>query len=122
MSKVVSSIALCALVAACGAAWAQDQAVSPDEIRSTWVGKKIFARSGSGALLDFSMMADGSASVSAGNTNDTGVWHLTPTGYCAKWQKLRGGQEACFTVVRRGSDVLVLNPDGSLSAQILRVQ
>jgi hypothetical protein len=103
-------------------AWAQDQAVTPGEIKSTWVGKKVFGRASNGGLLDFAMLPDGSASLAVGNFSDTGVWRLTETGYCAKWTKLRGGQEGCFTVVRRGSDVLVLNPDGSTNVQVLRVQ
>jgi hypothetical protein len=106
----------------CVAAHAQDAAVSGDEIKATWVGKKIFARSSTGGLVDFTMAADGTASVAVGNFTDTGTWRPQDKGYCAKWNKIRGGQESCFNVVRRGGDLYVLNPDGSTNTQILKIQ
>jgi hypothetical protein len=121
--QTLKAIAIvCGLAAVSAGAAAQDQAMTPDEIKSSWIGKKVFARSAAGGLVDFSMLSDGSATVAVGNTTDTGTWRLTPTGYCATWQKLRGGQESCFTVVRRGADTFVLNADGSVNTQILRVQ
>jgi hypothetical protein len=116
--RFVVALSLCAVAAS---AFAQDQLVSPDEIKAKWVGKKVFARSAAGQLADFVMMADGSASVSVANFSDTGTWRLWEKGYCARWQKIRAGTEACLTVVRRGGDMFVLNPDGSVNSQILSI-
>jgi hypothetical protein len=105
---------------ACVAAHAQDTVVSGDEIKAKWAGKKLFTRGANGQLADFALMVDGSASISTNNFSDTGTWRPWEKGYCAKWQKIRQGAEACFTVLRRGSDIVILNPDGSTSGQILR--
>ena len=102
------------------AAHAQDVQYPPDDIKAKWAGHKIFARTANGQLTDLELNADGTASVAVGNFADTGTWRLWEKGYCAKWQKIRGGQEACLTVVRRGSDIVVLNPDGTLNSQVLR--
>ena len=103
-------------------AQAQDVPVPPDEIKAKFVGKKLFTRSMSnGALADFVMHADGTATVSANpNFSDTGKWWLNETGYCTKWTRMRQGQEACFRIVRRGSDLMILDADGKVSSQILR--
>ena len=114
-------LAAVALVGLAFSAFAQDVAVPPQEIKAKWVGKKIFARATTGQLIEFSIMPDGTASVSAGNFNDTGTWRLSENGYCTKWQKIRAGTEGCLTVVHRGGDTLVLNADGSVNTQILRV-
>ena len=109
------------LAAACSAAQAQDQTLTGEDIRKAWVGKKVFARSPTGGLTDFFLYADGTAQVATSTVSDTGKWRPTDTGYCATWQKIRAGQERCFSVVRRGSTVYVINPDNSISAEILRV-
>ena len=111
-----------ALAAGWTAAHAQDVPVPPEEIKSKFVGKKLFSRSmTNGALADFVMHADGTATVSASpNFNDTGKWWLNDTGYCTKWTRMRQGQEACFRIVRRGSELLILDSDGKVSSQILR--
>ncbi|HUR88494.1 MAG TPA: hypothetical protein VMZ74_05340 [Ramlibacter sp.] len=113
---------LCIALMAFGwmAAHAQDVPYPPDDIKAKWVGKKIFARASNGQLVDLTLDADGNATVAVGNLVDSGRWRLWEKGYCAKWQKIRAGQEACLTVVRRGSDIYVLNADGSVNAQVLR--
>lgn len=100
---------------------AQDQAVSGEQVKAMWSGKKVFGRSSTGSLLDFYLKVDGTSQVSVGNMVDSGTWRPTDKGYCATWQKIRAGEERCFTVVNRGPKLLVLNPDGSVSAEILRV-
>ena len=104
-----------------GSVLAQEQLLTGDEIRSAMVGKKLFARAGTGGLLDLVMRADGTAQIAIGNMTDTGTWKMTDKGYCATWQKRRAGQERCFTVVRRGSSLVIFNPDQSVSAEVLRV-
>jgi hypothetical protein len=113
-------IAAALSLAMCGAL-AQDTRLSPDEIRAAWVGKKVLAQTSRGAQFEFRMMADGSATVSGG-VNDTGTWRLNETGYCATWQKIRGGKEGCLTVVRKGDKTLVLNADGSTNTEVLKVE
>jgi hypothetical protein len=113
--------ALLVALATHGIASAEDILMTPQEIKAQWVGKKLFARSGAGGLIDFTMRADGSADVSGNNLADTGTWRLSADGYCATWKKIRGGQERCFTVVKKGAVATVLNPDKSVSAEILRV-
>jgi hypothetical protein len=100
---------------------AQDSSVSGEDFRKAVTNKKIFARSSNGQLMDLSMRDDQSAQVSIGNMNDTGTWRSTPDGYCAKWNRIRAGEERCFTVVRRGGTMVVLNPDKTVSAEILRM-
>lgn len=121
MRQAMRALAGVLLVSALPAAFAQDRPLTGDEIRKMLVGKKVFARAGNGNLTDFYMNADQTARVSIGNLNDEGTWRMTETGYCATWKQIRQGQERCFTVVRRGSTLYVLNPDGSTSVEILRL-
>jgi hypothetical protein len=86
------------------------------------VGKKLFTRAASGALLDLWFKADGTLDLSGNNISDVGVWRLSDTGYCAKWQKIRNGEERCFTVATRAGQVQVFNPDGSLNGTVIRAQ
>ena len=122
MGMVKLSVLSLTLSIAAAPVLAQDVPVPPDEIKSKFVGKKLFSRSmTNGALVDFALHADGTATVSASpNFNDTGKWWLNESGYCTKWTRLRQGQEACFRIVRRGSDLLILDADGKVSSQILR--
>lgn len=94
---------------------AQDGPVSAKEIQETWVGKELTGTIASGAKVTMRLEPDGMASVSAGNTSDTGTWRLSDSGYCTTWKTIRAGQERCFTVVRAGEAFKVMNPDGSLS-------
>ena len=96
-------------------ALAQDGTVSAKEIQDTWVGKELIGTTASGARVFLRLEPDAKASVSAGNTNDTGTWRLAQNGYCTTWNSIRAGQERCFTVTRTGSTFKVANPDGSLS-------
>ena len=123
ISRLVRLCALASIVATAAVAQAQDaeQAMSGEEVRRLWVGKKVFARSPTSGLLDFHMRADGTTQLSMTSMNDTGTWRPTETGYCATWQRIRAGQERCFTVVKRGGTTYVLNPDKSISVEVLRV-
>ncbi|MDZ7589446.1 MAG: hypothetical protein U5L05_01880 [Rubrivivax sp.] len=53
-------------------------------------------------------------------SSDTGIWRLNESGYCARWQKIRKGEERCFTVRTELGQTVVLNPDGSPSATVVR--
>lgn len=104
---------------------AQDGAVSPQAIQSTWVGKTVIATLAGGAFqgktVKFTMAQDGTVSME-GALVDTGNWRLSEQGYCVTWKKIRAGQERCFTVVRKGSDQLVINPDGSISTTVTEIR
>jgi hypothetical protein len=104
---------------------AQDGPVSPQEIQANRVGKTAVGVVGSGPAagkpVDFTMNADGSASVS-GAAVDSGTWRLSEQGYCATWKRIRNGQERCFTVVRKGTEFLVVNPDGSLNTTVSQIR
>ena len=106
-------------------ALAQDGAMSPQAIESAWVGKTVIGTIGAGPLagkqMQLMMNRDGSITID-GAVVDTGTWRLSDQGYCATWKKIRAGQERCFTVVRKGTEQIVSNPDGSLSATITEIR
>ena len=94
---------------------AQDQPVTAKEIQETWVGKVLAGTAANGAAVTMAMQADGSASLTAGSTSDSGTWRVLENGYCTTWKKIRAGQERCYSASRSGAKVTVLNPDGSVS-------
>jgi hypothetical protein len=104
---------------------AQDGTVTPQTIQSTWVGKTLVSTIGNGPLkgkqINLYLNPDGSARVE-GAIVDSGTWRLSDQGYCATWKNIRAGQERCFTVVRKGNDQLVNNPDGSLNNTITEIR
>jgi uncharacterized membrane protein len=100
---------------------AQDSPMSPDEIKQAWVDKKVFSRGSTGAFFDFYLRSNGSAEVVGNSGSDSGTWRLSDTGYCTTWKKIRAGTERCFTVVKKGSSLIVFNPDLSVAAEVLKV-
>jgi len=95
--------------------------MSPDEIKQAWVDKKVFSRGSTGAFFDFYLRSNGSAEVVGNSGSDSGTWRLSDTGYCTTWKKIRAGTERCFTVVKKGSSLIVFNPDLSVAAEVLKV-
>ncbi len=124
-SRMILAAMSASLLLAFAPASAQDGPLSAQEIQAGWVGKTVVGIVGSGPSagkpLEFQMHADGSATVS-GAAVDTGGWRLSEQGYCATWKKIRNGQERCFTVVRKGAEFQVINPDGSLSTTVTQVR
>lgn len=104
------------------AAHAQDVAVPAKELQDTWAGKLLTGTTAAGAKTAMRLEPDGQASLSAGNTRDTGTWRLSETGYCTTWKNIRAGQERCYTVLRSGMVFKVMNPDGSLSGQFTGIE
>jgi len=94
---------------------AQDVPTPGKEIQEEWVGKTLRGATAKGAAVTMKLLTDGTATLTAGNTSDSGTWRASETGYCTTWRTIRAGQERCFTVRRTGSKVTVLNPDGSVS-------
>ena len=103
-------------------AYAQEQSVSPREIQDTWVGKTLIGTTGNGTPATLKLQTDGTASISAGSTNDAGTWRLSEQGYCTTWKNIRSGQERCFSVRRVGAKITVFNPDGSVSGQFTEIK
>jgi hypothetical protein len=103
-------------------AYAQEQLVTPKEIQDTWVSKTLVGKTASGEAVTLRLQPDGTASVSAGSTNDTGAWRLSEQGYCTTWKNLRSGQERCFTVRRVGATMKVFNPDGSMNGEFTELK
>jgi hypothetical protein len=120
LSCVVTSVFV-ALSCVVTSVLAEEVLMTPDEIQKAWVDKKVFTRAQTGGLFDFYLKSDNSAELSGTGWSDTGTWRMSENGYCAKWKKIRGGEERCFTVVKNGSTVTVLNPDKSVSGEILKV-
>jgi hypothetical protein len=104
---------------------AQETSLSSEEIRAAWMDKTVVGTVVAGPLggrsVEMQMKSDGTA-IASGAVTDTGTWRLPGQGYCATWTKIRAGQERCFTVVRRGTDTLVINPDGSVSILVSAVR
>jgi hypothetical protein len=103
-------------------ALAQEQAVTPKELQDTWVGRTLVGSTAGGAAATLKLQPDGTASVSAGATNDSGTWRLSEQGYCTTWKNIRSGQERCFTVRRVGTTMKVFNPDGSASGEFTEIR
>ena len=103
-------------------AHAQDVPITGKEIQANWVGKAALGTTANGAAVTMKLSADGTATVSAGNTNDSGTWRAWDSGYCTTWKTIRAGQERCFTVRRSGSSIAVLNPDGSVSGHFHEIK
>ena len=106
-------------------AQAQDVALTPQDIKVTWIDKTIVGVIQAGPLagktIEMHLKSDGSADI-AGAIADVGTWRLSDSGYCATWKKIRSGQERCFTVVQKGSEQHVFNPDGSINTVISQLR
>ena len=124
-AQFLRSIALTAAFVCAAPAQAQDAMLSPADIQSQWVGKTVFVKVANGALagrtLSLQLKANGTGQLGQA-FQDTGVWRLSETGYCATWTKIRGGQEGCLTVVVKGGQTQVLNADGSLNSTVTEVR
>jgi len=103
-------------------AFAQDQVVTPREIQDAWVGKTLVGKTTGGAAVTLKLQSDGTASVSAGSTNDLGTWRPSEEGYCTTWRNIRSGQERCFTVRRIGTTMKVFNPDGTVNGEFTEIR
>ena len=115
-----STVVVFALVAASYAV-CQEAAITPKEIQDQWVGKTLVGTSANGGKVTLMLRSDGSAELS-GTANDSGTWRVSENGYCTTWKRIRAGQERCFTARRSGTNIIVLNPDGSVSGTFTDIQ
>lgn len=111
--QILSSIALLAPVLVS----AQERALTPDDVKATWVGKVVIGSTTAGAPVELRLQADGTASVVAGTTVDSGTWRPSENGFCTTWKKIRANQERCFSGVIQDSGVSIFNPDGSAAGK-----
>lgn len=116
MAKVRQILALITLLAPVLAS-AQERALTPDDVKETWVGKVAIGITTSGTPVELRLQTDGNASVVAGTTVDSGTWRLFEKGFCTTWKKIRTNQERCFSGVVKDSVVTVFNPDGSAAGK-----
>jgi hypothetical protein len=114
------------LLLGAGAAQAQTQTVSPQEIQATWVGKVVNAEMPrpwwklSGPTYRLQLKADGTSAIS-GVAQDTGTWHVSDKGFCITWKVIRPGAESCYMVVKDGTKVTIFNTDGSVNSTVTGV-
>ena len=90
--------------------------VSPQEIKATFAtGKPFRSRSPSGTIFIFVFKSDGTAlRTPKGLTSGTsGTWRLSSSGYCSKWNN---NAENCYTLQKNGTEYLVLDATGKVSA------
>ena len=114
MRRAAGAVATLLVLLPAGAAHAQSAPVAPAEIRDKWTGRTLQGRTPGGAAVSMTFGADGKAAL-AGAATDAGTWRVSESGYCTTWNRIRAGQERCFTVRRAGGRIEVFNPDGSLS-------
>jgi hypothetical protein len=69
-------------------AYAQEQLVLPKEIQDTWVSRTLIGTTANGARATLRLQPDGTASLAAGSTSDTGTWRLSEQGYCTTWKNI----------------------------------
>jgi hypothetical protein len=120
-SRLLSAIVL-GLGLATGAK-GQDAPVSGKEITEQWVGKSAIGRTANGTPATLQLRADGTVTIASGSAVlDTGTWRAWDRGYCTTWKTIRAGQERCFTTIRSGRLMTVLNPDGSVSGFFDEIQ
>ena len=108
--------AIACLLGMSQAAYAQTK-LTPEQIQSDIVGHSMLGKNPQGQTFDFKMFVDGTMKTESFG-GDKGVWRLSKDGYCATWERLRGGKEACFQVSKPLLNYLVHNPDGSVTTVI----
>lgn len=105
------------------------ETLTPQQISEQLVGKTLVGRNNlSGHKpsrpVVMQLKPDGTVELEVGqnrNWSDSGHWHLSDTGFCITWVKLRGGQEQCLTVQRDGDVYRTVHVGGEPRLE-LRVQ
>jgi hypothetical protein len=118
MAMRVWAMVLGVLLAAC-APLEPGTPVGVDEIQRELVGKTWQVKVPNGAPATEQFHKDGRVVINGG-LNDVGTWRFSEDGYCTAWQRIRHGDERCFTVDRTPSGhYRVYKPTGELSMTIL---
>lgn len=108
---------------ACLPALACAQILTPQEIETLWVGKTVRGVLPNGRDFSLWFQPGGAITIAGAAAQDTGSWRFSDTGYCIAWKTIRAGTERCFTVRRLGSgEMQVVNPDGSVSGTVAKIE
>ena len=113
------------LVVTANAALADGPRISGDELKTLFSGAKNYGTTKRGVAFISQFHPDGTAEAAVGiEFSDTGRWELKDDGYCAAWQKIRNGRQACFDVIHhKDDDYHFISVDGigrSQDAKILK--
>ena len=119
MTARCALLSLFALLATAEAS-AQDQSKA---IFQGWIGRTLVldVQNRRGELR---YETDGATSTTT-PTQDSGRWRWDDSGpgYCVRWQKLRRGEEACFTIVTVGADRYIVYRGGNeVAAKVIEVK
>lgn len=88
-------------------------------LRSTLVGNTARGTTPGGAPFASFHAADGAMRFRGGGLNDSGVYRITEDGkWCSTWRTIRGGAEACQTVVPVGAEYRFILPSGVASSTV----
>ena len=98
------------------------QSITAETIRAA-LSRNTMTSPVPGGFVDLHFLGDGTLKFSSrvNNTVDTGVWRIDGTAFCTKYQKVRQGQENCYSVVGLSDDsVVVRPPNGGISESKLQ--
>jgi hypothetical protein len=94
------------------------QTLSGAEIKSAFVGNTQKGESINGIFLIY-MAPNGVIRGQFDMGRDSGKWHVTDDGkLCATWRGLFGHHESCRTVQKKGSEYLMIEPEGEIAATV----
>lgn len=105
-----STTLLVAAALACGAAYADEEMLSGEQIASTVSGKRVAGTRPDGASVRLRFGADGALSVQDGHATDSGKWSVEDGKLCL--QVARWKYDGCGKVVRTGGKLHHFYPDG----------
>jgi hypothetical protein len=88
------------------------------EIKSAFVGNTQKGESINGIFLIY-MAPNGAVRGQFDMGRDSGKWHVTDDGkLCTSWRGLLGHHESCRTVQKKGSEYLIIQPEGEIAATV----
>lgn len=106
----ISTTLLLAAALACGAAHADDETLTGEQIASAVSGKRMAGTRPDGASVRLRFSADGALSVQDGHATDSGKWSVQDGKLCL--QVARWGYDGCGKLVRTGGKLHHFYPDG----------
>jgi hypothetical protein len=94
------------------------QTLTGAEIKAAFVGNTQKGESINGIFLIY-LAPNGVARGQFDMGRDSGKWHITDDGkLCTTWRGLLGHHESCRTVQKKGSEYLIIEPQGEISATV----
>jgi hypothetical protein len=77
-----------------------------EQLEKLFSGAKTHMRTSRGSSLITTFSANGSARAEIGDSwSSNGNWRVEGGKYCAKWERVRDGNEACFAVIHKSGRV-----------------